>query len=292
MNNGRNLEVVQLEKAEMAVPIDTYLAQLDPLRATTRLLQVVNHAVIIRHVRAGVSRQRDVRHGRDLGELARRLGLQDAATLGERVLADDGGVEVRRAGGGRLVVDLSVSQTPRAGGGAANGGGAVAGVGLEGDGGGLEIDVAGDQRGAIVGQEHRVQCADRVRDEEGRADQLEKRAAGGAHGELLGGEVGGEGDEGGLEGVEVGVTLQTGAGPLRVVLRLRVGVCELRDGKALLADFGGRADTEREVGEVFLASAADGGLVEKVDLITLVQEVGSEALAVIGGVEPCLRCRE
>ena len=40
--------------------------------------------------------------------------------------------------------------------------------------------------------------------------------------------------------------------------------------------------------EIFRA-AADGGLVEQIDLVALVEEVGCEAFTVVGCVEPCLR---
>lgn len=288
VHHGRNLRTVLLQEPKMAVPVNAPLTQLNPLGAATRLLQVINNAVIIRHMRTRLARQRNKRHARNLRQLQRRLNLHETAPLRQRILADARRIQLVGAGDGRNVVDGGVGQAPGTGGGAADGGGGVAGVALEGDDGGLEVDVAGDEGGAVVGEQDWVQRADGVRDEERGADEREQRAARGAHRELLRGEVGRQRDEAGLEGVEVGVAFQAGARPLRVVLRLRVGVGQLGRGEALLADFGRGADAHGVVGEVFGAAAADGGLVEEVDLVAVVQEVRGEALAVVRGVEPCL----
>ena len=99
------------------------------------------------------------------------------------------GFEVAGGVGGRVVGDAGVGEAPGAVGRAADRAGGVAGVGLKGDVARFEVDVGGDEVGALVADEEGVESADGVAEEVGAADEGEKSAAGGAHGEFLAGEV-------------------------------------------------------------------------------------------------------
>lgn len=84
---------------------------------------------------------------------------------------------------------MGIGEAPWTVGGAANGAGGVAVVALEGDRGRFEIDVGGEEVGALVAEKDEVDGADGVAEEVGAADEGEKGAARSAHGEFLAGEV-------------------------------------------------------------------------------------------------------
>lgn len=170
LHHARNLQIILLQEHEMAVPLNPDLAQLDPLGLDARLPQVIDHALVVRDVRRRLPRQRHVLDLCDLRQLPRRRRLVDARPPTRRVGLVVHGLEVGGGVGGRIVGDGRVGKTPGTIRGAADGAGGVAGVGLEGDGGRLEVDVAGDERGARVAEQDRVQGADGVADQVGAPD--------------------------------------------------------------------------------------------------------------------------
>lgn len=70
-----DLFVVLLEMHEVRIALDANLAQLDPLRISSNLLEVVHNAVIVCSVHTGLCGYHNIRHRSDVRELARRFDL-------------------------------------------------------------------------------------------------------------------------------------------------------------------------------------------------------------------------
>ena len=91
--NGRcdNL-VVLLQKHKVPITLDSYVGELDPLKVgEAHLLKVLEEAVVVGYVRAGVACNQYVRHFTDLGELVDRASLENAGALGQVVWSNFGG---------------------------------------------------------------------------------------------------------------------------------------------------------------------------------------------------------
>lgn len=189
LHNSRNLQIVLLQKREVTIAMNPNIAKLDPLNLHASLAQIIHHALIIRYMWRRLPGQGQILHLRNLGQLPGRLRLIDARSprRGVRLVAHR--LEIARGVGRRIVRDAGVGEAPWTIGRAAYGAGGVARVGLEGDGGGFEVDVAGYEVGTLVAEEDGMDGADGVADEVGAADEGEEGAAGGAHEEFLAGEV-------------------------------------------------------------------------------------------------------
>lgn len=67
----------------MRVALDTDIGKLDPLVVgDAHLLEVLDEAVIVRDMRAGLACDHDIRNFTKLGELVDGAGLENAGTLG------------------------------------------------------------------------------------------------------------------------------------------------------------------------------------------------------------------
>jgi len=62
----------------MRIPLDPNLAQLNPLRIGTYLLEIIDDTVIVRDVHTRMFSNHDIRYTRNIRQLARRLNLSDA----------------------------------------------------------------------------------------------------------------------------------------------------------------------------------------------------------------------
>lgn len=86
-------QIVLLEEHEVRIAFDANVAKLDPLViGHAHLLEVLDEAVVVCDVRAGLAGDHDVRHFVELGELVDRACLQHAGAFGGSVWSNlDGG---------------------------------------------------------------------------------------------------------------------------------------------------------------------------------------------------------
>jgi len=171
----------------VTIPMNPNFTKLNPLHLHARRAQVIHHALIVRYMWRRLSRQRHILHLRNLGQLPGRLRLIDARSLRRGIRFVVHCLEVARGISRRIVCYAGVGEAPRTIGRAAYGAGGVPGVGLEGDGGGFNVDVAGYEVGTLVAEEDGMDGADGVADEVGAADEGEEGAAGGGAWRVLGG---------------------------------------------------------------------------------------------------------
>jgi hypothetical protein len=237
-DHSRNVEVVELQVTKVAVAVDAHVGELDPVRLDAGLLEVVDDTVVVGGVHASLAGGAKVRHLGELGQLAGGLGLEVAPAQGQGVVAVPHLFQLRGVRDRRVVGQGGVGEAPGPDGRARVERGAVVPKGLRRV---LQVDVAGHQVRAVVGQQDGILRARRVRDEVRRADQLEQVAARGAHGQLAHGPVAGEGNHALGKLLKVRVASLTSARPLRVIDSLRVGGIQLWRRKARLhtVDTGG-----------------------------------------------------
>lgn len=111
----------------MAIAMDFYIAQLDPLHPHTSLAQIIKHALLVRYMWRRLSRQRHILHLRNLRQLPGRLRLIDARSPRRGIRLIVHCLEVARGIGGRIVRDVGVGEAPGTIGRAAYGAGDVPG---------------------------------------------------------------------------------------------------------------------------------------------------------------------
>jgi len=81
--------VVLLQEHEVPIALDTNVGKFDPLVVgEAHLLEVLDEAVVVRDVRAGLTCDHDVGHFAELGELVNGVSLQNAGALGRVIWAD------------------------------------------------------------------------------------------------------------------------------------------------------------------------------------------------------------
>lgn len=275
IDRRRNLQIILLQKQKVRVALNTHIGQLNPLVvAEAHLLEVLNKAVVVRDMRAGLASDHDVRHFPDLGELVDGAGLEDAGALGRVVWSDFSGGDGRAIGHGWVVLERCVCETARASSGATDAGnGGVSDQRGEGDVAGLDVDVGAQQIGAVVGPDGGVRAAGGVADGVRLADQAEELASGGAHCVLNVGVGGGNGHVGGGESIESGISTSSIARPLGVQRCLGILVEVLWGCEALLVDDVCRPETEGIFGQCLLATAAVACDINDIHLVALIKVV-------------------
>jgi hypothetical protein len=287
-----DIHVVLLQEHEVSIALDTNVGKLDPLEVgEAHLFEVLDEAVIVRDVRAGLACDHDVRHLTDLGELVDCASLENARTLACAVLSDFGG------GNGRAVrywwVELQrcVGETTRPSSGTTNASnGGISDQRRERDVARLDVDVGTQQIRACVGPDGGVGTACRMADRVRLANHAEKLAPRRTH-SVLHVHVGRrDGNIGGREGVKSGISARSVAGPLCMDVCLGVVVEVFRSCEALLIDDIGRTEAERVLGEKLLATSAVGSNIDDVDLVALVEVVGSPTFAVVWRIQPFRAC--
>lgn len=77
-----DVQVVQFQMSKMSVTVDTNIGKLNPVSFDTRLVQVVDHAMIVCGMDAGLASSAEVWHLCDIGKLTCGFGLHVASTEG------------------------------------------------------------------------------------------------------------------------------------------------------------------------------------------------------------------
>jgi hypothetical protein len=114
-NRSSNIQIIPLKEHKVPIALDPNIGKLDPLIIrNTHLLEILNEAVVVRDMRAGLARDHYIRHFTELGELVYRASLQDARTLGWVVSSNFGGGDGRAVRYRRVVLQRSVGETARA----------------------------------------------------------------------------------------------------------------------------------------------------------------------------------
>lgn len=88
--------IVLLEEYEVPIPLDTNVGKLDPLVVgEAHLLEVLEEAVVVRDMWAGLACDHDVRHFTELCELVDGASLQDAGAFSRVVWSNLSGGDGR-----------------------------------------------------------------------------------------------------------------------------------------------------------------------------------------------------
>jgi len=181
-----DIHVVLLQKHEVCVALDTNFGKLDPLEVgKAHLLEVLDEAVVVRDVRAGLACNHDVRHLAHLSEFVDGPSLKNAGALAHVISSDFGG------GNGRAVrywwVELQrcVGETARPSSGTTNArNGGISDQGRERNVARLDVDVGTQQIRACIRPDGGVGTAGRVADCVRLANHAEKLASRGTHSAL------------------------------------------------------------------------------------------------------------
>jgi hypothetical protein len=96
------------------IALDTNFGKLDPLVVgEAHLLEVLDEAVVVRDMRAGLACDYDVRHFAELGELVDSASLENAGALGRAVLSNLSGSNGRAVRYWRIELQRYVCETTR-----------------------------------------------------------------------------------------------------------------------------------------------------------------------------------